>query len=193
MILDAPYWEGRYASKNTGWDIGDISTPIKEFVDGLSDKSLQVLIPGAGNGHEAIYMREKGFDKVTVLDWSASALNNLKSASPDFPDDHLIKGDFFEHLGQYDLILEQTFFCAIDPKLREKYAAKVAQLLKPQGRLVGLLFDAPLNEDHPPFGGHKEEYLSYFKTHFAIKTFERAYNSIDARKGRELFIQLIKP
>ncbi|MGB1246092.1 MAG: hypothetical protein ACPG39_00725, partial [Flavobacteriaceae bacterium] len=121
MILDAPYWEGRYASKNTGWDIGDISTPIKEFVDGLSDKSLQVLIPGAGNGHEAIYMREKGFDKVTVLDWSASALNNLKSARPDFPEDHLIKDDFFEHLGQYDLILEQTFFCAIDPKLREKY------------------------------------------------------------------------
>ena len=111
MILDAPYWEGRYASKNTGWDIGDISTPIKEFVDGLSDKSLQVLIPGAGNGHEAIYMREKGFDKVTVLDWSVSALNNIKSASPDFPDDYLIKGDFFEHLGQYDLILEQTFFC----------------------------------------------------------------------------------
>ena len=193
MILDAPYWEGRYASKNTGWDIGDISTPIKEFVDGLSDKSLQVLIPGAGNGHEAIYMREKGFDKVTVLDWSVSALNNIKSASPGFPDDYLIKGDFFEHLGQYDLILEQTFFCAIDPKLREKYAAKVSQLLKPQGRLVGLLFDAPLNEDHPPFGGHKEEYLSYFKPHFAIKTFERAYNSIDARKGRELFIQLIKP
>ena len=193
MILDAPYWEGRYASKNTGWDIGDISTPIKVFVDGLSDKSLRVLIPGAGNGHEAIYMREKGFDKVTVLDWSVSALNNIKSASPDFPDDYLIKGDFFEHLGQYDLILEQTFFCAIDPKLREKYAAKVSQLLKPQGRLVGLLFDAPLNEDHPPFGGHKEEYLSYFKPHFAIKTFERAYNSIDARKGRELFIQLIKP
>lgn len=193
MILDAPYWEGRYASKNTGWDIGDISTPIKVFVDGLSDKSLRVLIPGAGNGHEAIYMREKGFDKVTVLDWSVSALNNIKSASPDFPDDYLIKGDFFEHLGQYDLILEQTFFCAIDPKLREKYATKVAQLLKPQGRLIGLLFDAPLNEDHPPFGGHKEEYLSYFKPHFAIKTFERAYNSIDARKGRELFIQLIKP
>lgn len=193
MILDAPYWEGRYASKNTGWDIGDISTPIKVFVDGLSDKSLRVLIPGAGNGHEAIYMREKGFVKVTVLDWSVSALNNIKSASPGFPDDYLIKGDFFEHLGQYDLILEQTFFCAIDPKLREKYAAKVSQLLKPQGRLVGLLFDAPLNEDHPPFGGHKEEYLSYFKPHFAIKTFERAYNSIDARKGRELFIQLIKP
>lgn len=193
MILDAPYWEGRYASKNTGWDIGDISTPIKVFVDGLSDKSLRVLIPGAGNGHEAIYMREKGFDKVTVLDWSVSALNNIKSARPDFPEDHLIKGDFFEHLGQYDLILEQTFFCAIDPKLREKYATKVAQLLKPQGRLIGLLFDAPLNEDHPPFGGHKEEYLSYFKPHFAIKTFERAYNSIDARKGRELFIQLIKP
>jgi SAM-dependent methyltransferase len=193
MILDAPYWEGRYASKNTGWDIGDISTPIKVFIDGLSDKSLRVLIPGAGNGHEAIYMREKGFDKVTVLDWSVSALNNIKSASPGFPDDYLIKGDFFEHLGQYDLILEQTFFCAIDPKLREKYAAKVSQLLKPQGRLVGLLFDAPLNEDHPPFGGHKEEYLSYFKPHFAIKTFERAYNSIDARKGRELFIQLIKP
>ena len=69
----------------------------------------------------------------------------------------------------------------------------MASLLKPKGRLVGLLFDAPLNNDVPPFGGTKQEYLDYFRPYFALETFELAYNSIAPRSGRELFINLIKP
>ena len=37
---------------------------------------------------------------------------------------------------------------------------KVASLLNTNGKLVGLLFDAALNTDQPPFGGTKEEYAS---------------------------------
>ncbi|MBX2846521.1 MAG: hypothetical protein KTR13_09960, partial [Saprospiraceae bacterium] len=50
-------------------------------------------------------------------------------------------------------------------------------------------FDFPLAGDveKRPFGGSKEEYLSYFEPHFNIKTFEKAYNSILPRQGNELF------
>ena len=191
--LTAPYWEERYRAFDTGWDIGQISTPLKAYVDSLAQKDHKILIPGAGNGHEAIYLHESGFKKVYVLDWSSSALAHVQERCPDFPQDHLICADFFEHQGQYDLILEQTFFCAIDPGLRSKYAAHMAALLKSQGRLVGLLFDAPLNQDFPPFGGSKQEYLDYFRPYFALETFAPAHNSIPQRAGRELFINLIKP
>jgi len=191
--LNARYWEERYNSHDTGWDIGHISTPLKAYVDALTDKHIKILIPGAGNGHEAIYMRQSGFNEVYVLDWSSSALTNIKERCPDFPPEHLICGDFFDHEGQYNLILEQTFFCAISPDLRPLYAAHMSALLKPTGRLVGLLFDAPLNIDFPPFGGSKQEYLGYFRPYFAVETFEPAHNSIPQRAGRELFINLIKP
>ena len=193
MALDASYWEQRYSAKDTGWDLGCISTPLKTYVDGLTDFSKKILIPGAGNGHEAIYLHHKGFRHVYVLDWSSSALSHVQQECQDFPEDHLICSDFFQHQQQYDLILEQTFFCALTPDLRPKYAAHMASLLKPKGRLVGLLFDAPLNNDVPPFGGTKQEYIAYFRPYFALETFEPAYNSIPQRAGRELFINLIKP
>lgn len=80
----------------------------------------------------------------------------------------------------------------MDPSLRPKYAEKVHSLLKKDGKLVGLLFDDKFNQDGPPFGGTKDEYISYFRPWFEIKYFDKAYNSIPPREGRELFICLIK-
>jgi len=91
------------------------------------------------------------------------------------------------------LIIEQTFFSAIHPNLRPQYAEKVFSLLKPGGKLVGLLFDDPLYEEHPPFGGNREVYLKIFAPHFQIKTFATSYNSVPPRQGRELFMIMEKP
>jgi hypothetical protein len=88
--------------------------------------------------------------------------------------------------------LEQTFFCALEPSLREEYVNKMVQLLKPGGKLVGLLFNIPLNNDKPPFGGNREEYLALFKEKFKIETLETAYNSIPQRAENELFIKLLR-
>lgn len=90
------------------------------------------------------------------------------------------------------MIIEQTFFCAIFPNDRMKYAKKVHQLLNPNGRLVGLLFNHEFGNDFPPYGGTEEEYLRIFKPYFFIKQFSAATNSIKPRAGRELFINFIK-
>ena len=66
------------------------------------------------------------------------------------------------------------------------------KLLNPKGKLVGLLFAEEFDIDHPPFGGTKEEYEQRFKTLFDIIKIEIAYNSIEQRKGRELFINFIR-
>ena len=66
------------------------------------------------------------------------------------------------------------------------------QLLKNDGKLVGLLFNIPLNEDHPPFGGNEKEYRKLFEQKFDIEIMETAYNSIPARAGNELFIKMQK-
>ena len=92
----------------------------------------------------------------------------------------------------FDLIIEQTFFCAIDPRLRSSYAKKASEILNLKGKVAGLLFDAILNTTHPPFGGSKTEYLGYFKPYFDIKVMKEAYNSIKPRAGRELFFVIKK-
>jgi methyl halide transferase len=171
--------------------LGDLSTPLKTYIDQLQDKSLRILIPGAGNAYEAEYLYKQGFNNVFVMDISTIPLENFKARMPEFPENQLITCNFFEHDGQYDLIIEQTFFCSFEPSQenRELYAKKMNELLAPKGKLVGLWFEIPLilNTEKRPFGGTKEEYLGYLKPYFNVKTFEKSYNSIPARVGHELF------
>ncbi|MTB53751.1 methyltransferase domain-containing protein [Lewinella sp. W8] len=185
----AAYWSSRYRAAETGWDIGYVSTPIKEYLDQLEDKSLKILIPGAGRGYEAEYAWRQGFTNVHVLDLAKEPLEDIQRRVPDFPAAQLHQGDFFAHRGSYDLILEQTFFCALPPSQRPDYAAATYDLLAPNGKLVGLWFTFPLRpgQDAPPYGGDRKEYLGYLASFFRVRVFEEAYNSIPPRAGNELF------
>ncbi len=186
--FDKAFWSSKYQEGQTGWDMGEVSPPIQAYIDQLSNKQLSILIPGAGNAYEAAYLFEQGFQNVTVLDLAKEPLDNFKKRVPDFPDSNLIQDDFFNHKGQYDLIIEQTFFCALDPSLRVDYIDKMKVLLKYGGKLVGLLFDFRLTEEGPPFGGDADAYSLAFQNRFDIKTLAPCYNSIKPRAGRELFI-----
>lgn len=190
--LNSEYWEKRYLNQDTGWDTGNITTPIKEYIDQIDDKNLKILIPGCGNSYEFEYLLEKGFKNVTVLDYAQKPIDNIKRRIPNCNDSLLICGDFFDHDKHYDLIIEQTFFCALQPDLREKYATKMHELLKKNGKIVGVLFQFPLTETGPPFGGSKNEYLELFSIHFKINTLETCYNSIKPRKENELFFIFTK-
>lgn len=192
MDLSSEYWNNRYLDGTHLWDLGNISKPIQSYVDQLTNLDLKILIPGCGNGYEAVYLHHKGFKNVWVADVALAPLENILQVAPTFPKEHLIHGDFFNIDDTFDLILEQTFFCALQPSLRVSYVEKMTQLLKPNGRLVGLLFDAPLNNHQPPFGGSKEVYCSLFQPFFKFDIFEQCYNSHETRQGRELFIKFIK-
>lgn len=185
------YWTQRYVQKNTGWDIGKSSTPLKNYIDQLQNKTLKILIPGAGNSYEAEYLYNSGFKNVYVLDISEPPLTAFKKRNPDFPENQIIRDNFFFHEGRYDLVLEQTFFCSFPPtkENRTGYAKKMHSLIKPNGKLVGLWFNFPLTSDieKRPFGGSKKEYLNYLSPLFKVKSFDICHNSIPKRLGAELF------
>ncbi len=192
ISLDKDYWNNRYINNETGWDIGYVSTPLKNYFDQLKDKNQKILIPGCGNAYEAEYLFKQGFKNVFIVDIAPEAVKSFKKRVPDFPESNIILSDFFELNQTWDLIIEQTFFCALNPAIREKYVQKMHKILAPNGKLVGLLFNCELNTEHPPFGGFKEEYEKLFSSYFNIKTMETCYNSIEPRKERELFIILEK-
>lgn len=190
-MKEQEYWTQRYIAKNMGWDIGYPSTPLKTYIDQIEDKTISILIPGAGNAYEAEYLWQQGFNNVFVLDISEFPLQQFRDRNPDFPSAQLLSTDFFHHEKQYDLILEQTFFCSLIPTdaNRNAYAKHMAKLLRPNGKLVGVWFDIPLTDDleKRPFGGDKTLYLSYLNPFFNTVLFERCHNSIPPRKGSELF------
>ena len=185
--LNTAFWEAKYTHDLTRWDIGHISTPLKVYFDQLTDKNISILIPGAGNGYEAEYLFKAGFKNVFMLDFASQPLENFSTRVPDFPKNNLIKDNFFNHVGSYDLIVEQTFFCALDPSLRKEYVLKTHELLKAKAKLVGLFFNFPLTDEGPPFGGNIEEYKALFSKNYKLKVLETAHNSINERATKELF------
>lgn len=191
--LDRDYWNERYRQADTGWDIGSASPPLTSYITQLTDKNIRILIPGCGNGYEVEYLLNAGFKQITVIDIAPSLTAALGNRLHNWAGKELqiITGNFFELTGQFDLILEQTFFCALDPSLRTAYVSKMASLLSADGKLVGVLFNR-LFEGGPPFGGSKEEYESLFKKEFSRRLMEPCYNSINPRAGAELFIRLQK-
>ena len=191
--MSEKYWSERYQNSNTPWDMGSASPPLTAYLQRLVHKDQRILIPGAGNAYEAEWLFNHGFTNVSVIDISKEPLQNLKQRIPDLPDQNLIHGDFFELDQKFDLIIEQTFFCALQPSQRKDYTIKMAEILKPGAKLAGVFFDFPLTEQGPPFGGSSEEYEDLFSEFFKIHKMERCYNSIKPRSGNELFLELIKP
>jgi len=192
MQLDKEFWNQRWQNGQTGWDIGYASPAIVNYFNKIQDKDISILIPGCGNAYEAEALREKGFADITILDISDEAIARLHKKFQDHDEIKVVCENFFMHKGEYNFIIEQTFFCALDPNLRKDYAKKMNELLKPNGKLVGLMFDKKFEKAGPPFGGLREEYIPIFYPYFDFIHFEKTSDSIPQRMGNEIFIELQK-
>ncbi|NRS88486.1 SAM-dependent methyltransferase [Flavobacterium sp. 7E] len=190
-VLDQNYWDSQYKANTTGWDLGVISPPLKAYIDAIEDKNRAILIPGCGNTYEAAYLLEMGFTNITVIDIAPTLIRILQQKFATNNNIQIVLGDFFKHQGSYDLIIEQTFFCALPPTMRQEYVAKMHDLLAYNGKLAGVLFNRTFSAG-PPFGGSLEEYKLLFKDAFEVLTMDVSKNSITPRANTELFIELKK-
>jgi SAM-dependent methyltransferase len=111
-----------------------------------------VLIPGCGTDHEVLrFFRATAFE-VTAIDFSTVAVAQIKKALGANFDGKIIRGYFFkfDFRSRIDLIYERTFLCALHPRRWPQYAKRIAQLLQPRGKLVGVFFYGT-EPDPPPF------------------------------------------
>jgi SAM-dependent methyltransferase len=191
LPLDQTYWDNQYQVNATGWDLGKVSPPIKAYIDTIDNKEAKILIPGCGNTYEAEYLFQQGFTNITVIDIAPTLVESLKQKFANNNNITIILGDFFDHQGKYDFIIEQTFFCALPPTMRQKYVWKMHQLLTDYGKLFGLLFNREF-EVSPPFGGSLNEYEHLFTKAFIFNSITLAGNSIPSRANTELFIEFQK-
>lgn len=190
-LFDANYWNARYEKNETGWDIGNSSSPLKLIIDSIENKNSAILIPGAGNAYEADYLLEKNFNNITILDIAPKVIQKLKIKYQNVPGIKIVEEDFFTHNNKYDIILEQTFFCAISPTLRINYVNKMYELLNERGLLTGILFNKEF-VGGPPFSGNIVEYENLFSKKFNIKQLEKCNHSIKPRENSEVIFSFQK-
>ena len=191
-VNQSNFWEDRYKKGKIGWDLW-AETPV---FTAISEKLKpgKVCILGCGNGYDAISFSKKGFS-VTAVDFARTPINNLQIAARSLSlSIETIKKDIFDlipdYSSQFDYIIEQTCFCAIDPGKRQQYSNLVHDLLKVGGKLIGLWM--PLDKDiidgGPPFGVKESEIKKLFSTKWKIIEDCFPTKSIEARKGREKLI-----
>jgi SAM-dependent methyltransferase len=190
--LDRAAWDDRWQRADTPWDMGRAAPPLAHALAEIPERlglpiGSAALVPGCGAGHEARLLAHRGF-RVTGVDLSSKALERARElAAAERLDVTFVEADLFAlpAFPPFDLVLEHTCFCAIDPALRDRYVDAVADALRPRGRFVGLfvLFEA---EQGPPFGASEAEVVQRFERRFTIDRRDvPTPHAHDARAGRE--------
>ena len=193
QVLDAKYWNDQYLANTTGWDLGMPSPPLVDFFNSIENKDLKILIPGCGNAYEAEFLMNAGFTNITLIDISADLVKKLQERFANNASVNVVLGDFFELEGTFDLIVEQTFFCALQPFMRDKYAQKMRTLLSDNGQLVGLMFNRVFEKQGPPFGGNTAEYRRVFTSNgLNMIQADACLNSVSPRANSEIFFKTIR-
>jgi SAM-dependent methyltransferase len=145
------FWTTRYAVGKTPWDFGGVPAALKSFL-ARSSVPTRVLIPGCGSGYEVQAFHAAGYD-VTTIDFSPAAVDQAKRVLGVLAE-RVILGDFFTHdFGQcrFDLIYERTFLCSMAPSRWPDYVKRMADLLSPGGRLIGVFLYGQRSPSGPPF------------------------------------------
>jgi methyl halide transferase len=181
-------WEERYQTGQDPWNLGFPAPPLVDLLASAALLPGSVAVLGCGAGADALLFAEAGFE-VMGFDFATSAIDRAQQNALDrnLPARFLQRDIFVlpaEFPQQFDYVVEHTCFCAIDVTLRADYVRVVKDLLRPQGKLLGLFFTHS-RPGGPPFGVKPQEVLDLFAPHFDILEFRAAENSIDRRQGEE--------
>jgi SAM-dependent methyltransferase len=199
------YWSQRYRSGNTQWDLGGPTPAFVALVERIDFPKPteswipRVVVPGCGYGHDALMLAQRGY-AVTAVDFAEEPLEYLQqNARLLGVNVETVCSDVFElprlYRGAFDIVLEYTCYCAIDPNRRQEYAHTLAALLKPNGLVAGLFF--PLDEierSGPPFTVRVDEICAHFdQAGFVLIERQIPLESHPARAGREQLMMFRKP
>jgi methyl halide transferase len=143
---NASDWEQRYREGRTRWDLGGPPPVlVREIARRALPPRLQVFVPGAGFGHDALAWARAGH-AVTAVDVAPSACRALaeRAARTGLVLD-VREADLFglpaDLCGGFDLVWEQTCLCALAPERRADYMRAVAGVLRPGGTFLGLFWN----------------------------------------------------
>jgi len=177
------FWEKRFRENFTPWDAGRVPGALGQYLK-TEPRDQRALIPGCGSGYEVRACAEGGFETLAI-DLAPAALERARQTLGALA--HLVRlADFFEFdfEAPFDLVYERAFLCALPRRMWPGYAPRVAELLRPGGRLAGFFyFDEA--ERGPPFGLKAEELEPLLGQHFDRIADAEVDDSIPIFAGKE--------
>ncbi len=192
---DPQYWRDAYAEPTQGWEIGRAAPPLERWFAAHSPSGMSTLVVGCGRGHEARMLAAAGAE-VVAIDFAPEAIAaaRLLAANEGVGVDFRVR-DLFA-LGRererYQLVVEHCCFCAIDPARRGEYVERVAGALVDGGQYVGLLRTRCTKPVGPPFAVARDEVERLFAPRFTILEASVPDDSIESRRGAELFVHMTR-
>lgn len=169
------------------WDQGAVPQCLADYV-ARNPEPKRALIPGCGSAYEARLLLETKWP-VIAIDFSPVAVAHAQKALGPLGAT-VREADFFgpaiESLAaeRFDVIYERAFLCALPVKLRAAWAARVADLLAPGGRLIGF-FHFDQTERGPPFGIDPGTLVSLLSANFELLEEMTPTDSIPVFAGKE--------
>ncbi|KAF2435499.1 S-adenosyl-L-methionine-dependent methyltransferase [Tothia fuscella] len=148
-----------------------LGDPFINEKDGTKRKK-KALVPGCGRGYDVYLLAAFGYDAYG-LEGSKHAIEACEGLREELKtkDEYAVRdekngkgevkflfGDFFQGewetngagAGDFDIVYDYTFLCALEPSFRPKWSHQMSRLLSPTGKLICLEF--PTYKD-PSTGG----------------------------------------
>lgn len=184
------FWSEIYRNEQPGWEVGQENPALGAILPQIKLSKSRVLVLGCGSGHDAAFFARNGH-VVTAVDFSPEAVQRARANYSSLENLKIIQADAFNlpHTldGQFDLVFEHTFYCAVSPERRNDVAKLWKRMLHDQGHLLGILF-AMEKRNGPAFGGSEWEIRERLKRHFSFLFWTRWRNSLERRRGSELVV-----
>ncbi|MGP1275623.1 MAG: methyltransferase domain-containing protein [Caulobacterales bacterium] len=147
-------WDARFRADDAPWERKGLHPAFAYWQTlGLLEACKSIYVPGCGRGEEPLALAKVGL-KVTAVDLSPTAIDWQKARFAQAGlTAHLHAGDALAWRPEtpFDLYWEQTFLCAISPRLREAYEMAAHAQLRPGGVLLAL-FMQKVERGGPPYG-----------------------------------------
>ena len=189
---DIDAWNARYRDDNTPWDLGAAPLSLQRLIAEVSDpgRQLQVLVPGAGRGHDARAWARAGH-RVVAVDFAplaiaeGRALAEAEGVAVDFvqADVTALPQDWTD---RFDLAWEQTCLCALEPQARRGYLGELARVMTPGGQVFAVLWQHG-RDGGPPYDMNEAAVREAIEGHFRVRERTRIPDPSKGRDGEWLW------
>jgi SAM-dependent methyltransferase len=178
------FWNVRFDANFTPWDQRGVPQCLRDYLV-TSHHPQRVLIPGCGTAHEVKHFLARNWAP-TAIDFSPAAVAQARAQLGELSL-HVREADFFGGAilpGDFDVIYERAFLCALPRRLWTDWAKRVAELIPQNGRLIGFFF-ADDNPKGPPFGLQRGELEKLLSPAFKLLEEKTPPDSIPVFAGKE--------
>ena len=186
-------WKEAWRAGRIPWDAGMSPPALLELLALGRVPAGRILVPGCGTGYDLATLARPDRE-VVGIDLSGDAQAAFRAAHPNLPGRVVYEvTDFFSYDADtgFDFVWDYTFFCALDPDQRGRWAETMARLIKPSGMLATLIFpfeDPIPNREGPPWPINTGLVRGFVEEAFEEVEAREPETSHPGREGRERLV-----